>query len=252
MAHTTTTLTEPLVGVDPNIVQEKEQPTMLEHTPQLDGTNNPPKPEPEAKSPQKLQFFNYHEYLEEGAGTQAVVNHFPNPYVDKQSPEFTSTRIVRIPRAYHLNEKSDMIPQFLTAAPGAELAAILDGQRRFEPTVTIQQLGHPQVFGTTLWTPLIPEHISEQKLLEVVTTINSYLAKAYSPYAAETVIENAIDIATGGWYSLLSGTSHTKRQLEALEKYVEATNGELRAIKIISPRRSGFLSLDIQIPTPTK
>lgn len=58
--------------------------------------------------------------------------------------------------------------------------------------------------------------------------------------------------------STLLGFSHTNRQLQKLEKYIINVNKELnkggqeetRKIKIISPLRSAYLSLDIEIPTP--
>ena len=208
--------------------------------PTLSGQN-----EAKTSEPAPLEFFNYHEYLVESSQGQLVATHFPNGYTNPNDPEFATTRVVRVPRVYHDNEDSDVVPQFLTVVPGAELYAISDGVRQFNPAASVEGIA----FGKTLWTPLVPDNLTANKFQEIVATVNTHLQSAFRPLAWATA-ENIVDIVSGGIWSSVYGESACKRALAELETYIDATNASISPVRVVHPRQSGFLSLDFCIPAP--
>ncbi|CAK7896825.1 ras modification protein ERF4 [[Candida] anglica] len=222
--------------------------------------------EPE-ESEEPLQFFNYHEFLipnyEKLTSSNTPTNndksllasHFPNNHSTVTSSTYKDTRIVRVPRVYETLHMSDLIPQFSTYVLGKEPAALTLATVEAK-TYSMGGSFDDNYFGETSLTPLIPDLISEQKYIEIVERINLYLLNAFNPYNIYNAIEGLLDIMTGTLYSRIFNNyvreSHCKRNLMELESYVNNTNMQLepQGIKIISPRRSGYLSLDIQIPRP--
>ncbi|CAN3375022.1 hypothetical protein DIURU_005176 [Diutina rugosa] len=202
-------------------------------------------PEPKSDQPAPLEFFNYHEYLVESADGQLVATHFPNGYTNTTSPEFATTRVVRVPRVYHDNEDSDVVPQFSTVVPGAESYAISDGSRQFNPVALVDG----NAFGKTSWTPLVPDNLTATKFQEIVATVNTHLQAAFRPSAWATA-ENIVDIVSGGIWSSVYGESACKRALAELDAYIDATNASITPVRLVHPRQSGFLSLDFCIPAP--
>lgn len=212
-------------------------------TPTLSGTH-----EPKTDEPAPLEFFNYHEYLVDSDAGQLVVTHFPNAYVAANNSNTTSTtitRVVRVPRVYHDNVDSDVVPQFSTVVPGAELYAISDGSHQFNPIASVEGV----VFGKTLWTPLVPDNITPKQFEDIVTTVNSHLQAAFRPLARSTM-ENVLDVLLAGVWSSVWGNSVCKQELAKLDAYIDSINASLAPVHLISPRRSGFLSLDFCIPSP--
>lgn len=216
---------------------------------------------PEAASSEQLLFFNYHEFLVNNycdvrsevpvQHKQAlVVSHFPNNYVPTESASYRQTRIVRIPRDYATKELSYMIPQFSSYLPGTEPASLKQAEDGF----TVVGKYDYSVFGSSSCPPLIPNHLSELEYKQIVGDINGYLLEAFSPYNWRVAVENFLDVATGTLYSkvfnrlIVGNTSQTK--LEQLETFVEEEINQkmlkCRDIRVISPRRSGYLSVCIR------
>lgn len=193
------------------------------------------------KAVAELEFFSYHEYLVTGGSSKLVVTHFPNPYTNDPS-----RRVVRVPRVYHQNLQSDVIPQFSIAIPGQEKSAITDNTESFNPLETVEG----QIYGRTSWTPLVPGFISKKQFVEIATEVNQYLVRAFTPLAV-SVVENVLDILLGGVALMITGSSYTKRELERLEEYVKRVNQEISPVEIVLPRRLGYLGLDFIIPEPT-
>lgn len=216
---------------------------------------------PEAATDEQLLFFNYHEFLvnkySDGQSEvpvhhkQAlVISHFPNNYVPTESVAYRQTRIVRIPRDYAAKELSYMIPQFSSYLPGTEPASLKQAENEF----TVVGKYDYSAFGSSSCPPLIPKYLSEAEYKQIIGDINEYLLEAFSPYNWKVALENFLDVATGTLYSklfnrfIVGNTSQTK--LQQLETFVqEEINQRLlknRDIRVISPRRSGYLSVSIR------
>lgn len=206
--------------------------------------------------PDELFFFNYHEFLAKTDGSDdlpaLVINHFPNSFVSKYSQEYTQTRIVRIPRIYDTVSFSYLVPQFSSYTPGNEPAAITGSLE------TGEYDGF--TFATTSATPLVPQWLNPDELAEIVNCINTFCHDAFSPFSPWTCLDNLAELLTGTLYSRVFNSllmdTFVKRKLADLDRYVDSVNDTILRhkhpqLRIISPRMSGFLSLDIQIPLPS-
>lgn len=212
-----------------------------------------------------VKFYNYHEYVlasapeqleqlgytvdtpdgdgSDGATQPVLLTHFENPYTLHPAPSATpdgsttpsATRIVRIPREFE--RFGDLVPQFSTAWPGTEPGALV-------PSNENNQLSSATPLGIFL---------SPEELAPVVATINLFLREALSPYSVRNVVE-ALASAVTCWTLELVWEPYTKRRLGDMERYVEQVNEEWAAagkrVRIVSPLRSGYLSLDVEIPVP--
>ncbi|RLV95190.1 Ras modification protein ERF4 [Spathaspora sp. JA1] len=194
--------------------------------------------------PTELSFFNYHEFLIPQTKHSLVINHFPNNYTTNDSTTFLKTRIIRIPRCYETNELSDLIPQFSMFYPGEEPGAINQEEKQSR----IQGTYDNNLFGITS-TVSLP--ISHEKLQSTVKQVNEFCYRAFNPYGIPILLENMADLITGGLFSQVSNSigvkSYTKRVLEELEQFIANVNCKFKSegieVVIISPRRSGYLSV---------
>lgn len=205
----------------------------------LEGGNNP-------------LFFNCHEFLvtkyrelgeevvrEHTEDEALCITHFPNIYCPQGSVEFDRTRIVRLPRRF---EESMHYPSFSTELPGHEPAAL---QREDEARFTPAGFHDGHVFGRSSLSPL-SNYVSPEECRDVVRAINGYLKEAYRVQGTQNILFNALDVLTFYTVSLLLSYFRRRTQLEQLEDYVEEVNErffEKRGIRIISPRRSAYLSV---------
>lgn len=246
------------------------------------GLNNSSDVSPETAN-ELLFFFNYHEFLLNGYSpcgngevaketeiptettgnhlqiqdSAIVVNHFPNPYASRDSEEYKTTRIVRIPRQFDAGPNADFVPQFSTFTPGNEPAAIKSEDM---PKFSVAGEFQGELFGKTSATPLVPKWVGHAELNEIVTTINAMLKSALSPNQVETWLDNVLDFFSATLYSRVftNNVRNTfyKRKIAEVEKYVENVNEMLGKrngkLKMISPVESAFLSLDFQIPKPER
>lgn len=252
---------------DPNLKYDAQKENSLNES-QVSDSNNEP-----------LSFFNYHEFLindyefydpshssktsstsplntTSSTKKSIVISHFPNNYAPISSPTYNTTRIIRIPRAYDTHSLSYLIPQFSTYKPGMEPAALIDNdEKQFR---AIGEFDNHNLFGPTSLTPLVPNLISEQELKQIIETTNSYLVEAFNPYSFVNFLENTLDILTGTLYSKLFNrfilTNQSRQKLLDLETYIEIEvnentfNKNNRDIRVISPRKSDYLSVRTLFP----
>ncbi|KAF2657401.1 hypothetical protein K491DRAFT_714435 [Lophiostoma macrostomum CBS 122681] len=139
----------------------------------------------------------------------------PNPHVPKDSPLYHTTRIIRINRDWMV--KGDLAPTFANLYP-----EILD--------------------------PVIPE----DDFRAIVKRINDTLIDAFDPLSFRSWLDSVMGVATF-WLWDDAGLTKVKKQLGALERWIDDWNkdvGEKEGVKIIPLRRTGYLTLDIQIPDP--
>ncbi|KAF1940930.1 hypothetical protein EJ02DRAFT_348914, partial [Clathrospora elynae] len=139
----------------------------------------------------------------------------PNPHVPLDSELYHTTRIVRIKRDWMV--KGDLAPTFANLYP-----EILD--------------------------PLITE--DDFRLL--VKKINDTLTAAFDPFTFRAWLDAVMGVATF-WLWDDAGLTGIKRQLAELERWIDEWNREIgakEAVIIIPLRRTGYLTLDVQIPDP--
>lgn len=204
-------------------------------------------------------FFNYHEFAENYyADLDApqdlkehdeehglCITHFPNVYVPGNSPEFQTTRIVRVPRRF---ESTLDCPVMSTLLPGVEPGAI-SGDINFQPHGYFDD--DCQLFGYSSVSPL-SGLLRQEKFEEVVSTINNYLQSAFYIYSWFNLMDFFLEVVSLGLWRLVS--KHIiKHPLLYLEDYVDQVNEseefKERGVKIISPRRSGYLSVCVALET---
>ncbi|KAI1644521.1 Golgin subfamily A member 7/ERF4 family-domain-containing protein [Daldinia loculata] len=146
-----------------------------------------------------------------------------NPHVPINSPEYASTRIIRIRRDWLV--EGDLAPTFSNLYP-----EILD-----------------------------PAGVSEQEFRRVIEKLNGELVPIFSPYNWRNILDGVLGLLTGWIWDDL-GLTHTKMRLRQLEDWIDKWNMEMEkavgsdestiAPKIISLRRTGYMNLDFQIPDP--
>ncbi|KAH9872883.1 hypothetical protein J1614_005277, partial [Plenodomus biglobosus] len=139
----------------------------------------------------------------------------PNPHVPLTSDLYNTTRIIRIKRDWMI--KGDLAPTFANLYP-----EILD--------------------------PLV----SEDDFRLLIKKINDTLIDAFDPFTFRAWLDAVMGVATF-WLWDDAGLTGVKRKLADLESWIEGWNqdvGAKEAVKIISLRRTGYLTLDVQIPDP--
>ncbi|KAF5521080.1 Ras modification protein ERF4 [Colletotrichum aenigma] len=146
-----------------------------------------------------------------------------NPHVPIDSPEYHNTRIIRIRRDWLL--EGDLAPTFSNLYP-----EILD-----------------------------PAGLSEQEFRRIIDRLNGELVPIFSPYNWRNIMDSVLGLVTGWLWDDL-GFTGVKARLKRLERWVDQWNNEMEktvgnedpsmAPRIISLRRTGYMTLDIQIPDP--
>ncbi|KAI1467295.1 Golgin subfamily A member 7/ERF4 family-domain-containing protein [Daldinia caldariorum] len=146
-----------------------------------------------------------------------------NPHVPINSPEYSSTRIIRIRRDWLV--EGDLAPTFSNL--------------------------YPEI--------LEPAGVSEQQFRQVIEKLNGELVPIFSPYNWRNILDGVLGLLTGWLWDDL-GFTYTKMRLRHLEDWIEQWNKEMEKTvgsdentippKIISLRRTGYMNLDFQIPDP--
>lgn len=146
-----------------------------------------------------------------------------NPHVPLNSPEYASTRIIRIRRDWLV--QGDLAPTFSNLYP-----EILD-----------------------------PAGVSEQEFRRVIEKLNGELIPIFNPYNWRNVLDGLLGLLTGWIWDDL-GLTYAKTRLNSLEAWIDKWNVEMEkavgsdegiiAPKIVSLRRTGYMNLDFQIPDP--
>lgn len=139
-----------------------------------------------------------------------------NPHVPVDSPEYTSTRIIRIRRDWLI--EGDLAPTFSNLYP-----EILD-----------------------------PAGLSEQEFRRIIDKLNGTLIPTFSPYNWRNIVDGVLGLATGWiWEDL--GITGVKTRLKNLEKWIDEWNANMENLvgreegtippKIISLRRTGYMTV---------
>ncbi|KAH7378488.1 Golgin subfamily A member 7/ERF4 family-domain-containing protein [Phaeosphaeria sp. MPI-PUGE-AT-0046c] len=139
----------------------------------------------------------------------------PNPHVPLKSELYDNTRIIRIKRDWMM--AGDLAPTFANLYP-----EILD--------------------------PLV----NEDDFRVLVKKINDTLTDAFDPFTFRAWVDAFMGVATL-WLWEDVGMTGVKRKLANLERWIEEWNAEVGAkegVRIVPLRRTGYLTLDIQIPDP--
>ncbi|KAL1626648.1 hypothetical protein SLS54_002811 [Diplodia seriata] len=138
-----------------------------------------------------------------------------NPHVPITSPLYSTTRVIRIKRDWMI--AGDLAPTFANLYP-----EVLD--------------------------PLI----TEDQFREIIKKINTQLQMAFDPHTTRAWVDAVMGAATLWLWEDL-GLTGVKKTLKELEEWMEEwnrTEGAKEGVKIIPLRRTGYLTLDIQIPDP--
>jgi hypothetical protein len=140
-----------------------------------------------------------------------------NPHVPVESPEYTSTRIIRIQRDWMV--QGDLAPTFSNLYP-----EILD-----------------------------PAGLSEHEFRKIISKVNSELIAVFNPYGLRNVLDGILGVATGWLWDDL-GLTAVKSRLNSLETWIENWNKEMETKsansedssippKLISLRRTGYMTV---------
>lgn len=211
---------------------------------------------------EEAKFFNYNEYSIEpiNRGTlpdDLCATHFPDVYREpvlakdgKTDVNEQKYRVVRIPRRFDTSLTS---PCFSNLLPGLEPAALIsdeeEDQHKFKVLGDIDGIG----YGISSVSPL-SLYFSEEEFRDIVDVINGYLEKGFGSVGLRQIIIWIIDLLSLGIFNIL--LEYFKiGPLWQLEKYIKDINQTSiftsNEIRIISPKRSGYASLDFEVPTPS-
>jgi hypothetical protein len=139
-----------------------------------------------------------------------------NTHVAMTSPVYATTRVIRIQRDWLV--AGDLYP-------------------------ALQNL-YPEILD--MW-------MSESEFRTVIETLNPMLKHAFEPNTWASWFDALMGVATGFLWDNFGWTG-VKRGVRDMERWVEGWNTEAeregREVRLIDLRRTGFLSLDIQIPDP--
>jgi len=96
--------------------------------------------------------------------------------------------------------------------------------------------------------PLLPE----DQFRKIIEKVNQTLVPAFDPYSTSNWVDFVMGVLTGWFWDDL-GFGGVKKRLRLLEQWLVEWNrdiGSAEGVKIIPLRRTGYMSLDIQIPDP--
>ncbi|CRK39068.1 hypothetical protein BN1723_000628 [Verticillium longisporum] len=146
-----------------------------------------------------------------------------NPHVPVDSAEYQNTRIIRVRRDWLI--EGDLAPTFSNLYP-----EILD-----------------------------PAGLSEQEFRRVIEKLNGELIPIFNPYDWRNIVDSMLGLVTG-WLWDDFGLTGVKARLTRLENWMDQWNKEIEktagayegasAPKLIPLRRTGYMTLDIQISDP--
>ncbi len=139
-----------------------------------------------------------------------------NPHVPIDSPEYATTRIIRVRRDWLL--EGDLAPTFSNLYP-----EILD-----------------------------PAGLSEQEFRRLIEKLNGELVPTFNPYGWRNVLDGVLGLATGWLWDDMGFTS-AKTRLRNLEKWIERWNAEKEKAaggddsiippKIVPLRQTGYMTV---------
>ena len=140
----------------------------------------------------------------------------PNPHVAPSSPLARSTRIIRVQRDWLV--AGDLYPAF--------------------------QNVYPEVLA---------EWVDEAEFRALIEAVNRMLERAFTPFHARAVLDAVLGVLTGFLWDD-AGFAGSKAVVGEIEEWMDEWNKRKRQenseVRLIPLRRTGFLTLDIQIPDP--
>lgn len=138
-----------------------------------------------------------------------------NPHVPMSSAAYLHTRVVRIRRDWMV--AGDLAPTF-----------------------------------SNLYPEILDSVLPEPEFRALVARVNAAVLAAYNPFSAHNWLDATLGLLTGWLWDDL-GFTHAKRALAALERWLIEWNEKIGAttgVRVVSLRRTGYMSMDIQIPDP--
>jgi hypothetical protein len=104
-----------------------------------------------------------------------------------------------------------------------------------------------------LYPEILADWLTEAEFRTVIETLNPMLKQAFEPNTWGSWFDALMGVATGFLWDNFGWTG-VKRGVRDMERWVEGWNIEAeregREARLIDLRRTGFMSLDIQIPDP--
>lgn len=103
-----------------------------------------------------------------------------------------------------------------------------------------------------LYPEILDPLVSEEEFRVVIKKINDTLIEAFDPLSFRAWLDAVMGMATF-WLWDDAGLTKVKRQLAGLEQWIDDWNqnsGEKEGVRIIPLRRTGYMTLDIQVPDP--
>lgn len=221
--------------------------------------------ESEPNSVKILKFFNYHEFAElyysdivptvdfkrHYEDKPIFVTHFLNVYEPEGSEEYLNTRIVRVPRRFE--GKLDC-PIFSNVLPGSEPAALVNDSDdlKFVPNGIFDD--SYQLYGYTSMSPL-STYLTQEQFQKIVDGLNEVCEISFaisSTYNLLDLFLEVITLTTWRWIAEYVYPNPYNKIDQYVERINESPLFNEQRIKLIPPKKSGFLSLDFQIPKPRK
>ncbi|MCJ1371506.1 hypothetical protein MMC20_002723 [Loxospora ochrophaea] len=141
----------------------------------------------------------------------------PNPHVPLSSSLYSSTRVIRIRRDWMV--VGDLAPTF-----------------------------------SNIYPEILEPWVSEQDFRVLIKKVNESLVTAFDPWVKRNWLDGLLGLITG-WLWEDFGAAAVKKRVADVERCVDewnqrrSTEGE-DAVKVLPLRRTGYMSLDIQIPDP--
>ena len=140
----------------------------------------------------------------------------PNPHVSPQSSLYTSTRIIRVQRDWLV--AGDLYPALANMYP-----------------------------------EILADWISEAEFRQLIDTSNGMLKEGFDPWTWRAQMDAVMGVVTGFLWDDV-GFTGVKSVVRRMEKWMNEWNAKKERdgvdVKLISLRRTGFMTLDIQIPDP--
>lgn len=108
---------------------------------------------------------------------------------------------------------------------------------------------------SNIYPEILDPWVSEQDFRILIQTVNDGLIKAFKPGGWRAWVDTVLGVATG-WLWEDFGAAAVKREVRNVEGFIEDWNGGREGrngeegVKLVPLRRTGYLSLDIQIPDP--
>ncbi|CAN9323681.1 unnamed protein product [Alternaria alternata] len=109
-----------------------------------------------------------------------------------------------------------------------------------------------ELYNTTRIIRIKRDWMTKDDFRILIKKINDTLIDAFDPFTLRACLDTVMGIATF-WLWEDAGFTGVKKQLAELERWIEDWNrdiGAKEAVKIIPLRRTGYLTLDVQIPDP--